>query len=222
VVGPQDVFQQCHEHLRIAEQRRDIAVGVLVTLVIAILALLKEDGNLPAAIELAFTAIAVFTFILLGVYRRWKLIHLHAASLFMKFPQDSALPCKHQAEKEWKKIIKASHARSQWESWKPKNLWESIWKSGDLWFQLIAATVSAIIAVPFLSTIMKCFLEKLNVTEVTSYFFNIAALLLWFVVALIAHYGATKNLSFPDYAWMFRGLKNSDDTGSPQGKTARV
>lgn len=97
MIGPQDVFQQCHEHLRIAEQRRDVAVGVLVTLVLAVLAVSREGNGLKFEIKLAFIVISVGTFTLLGLYRRWKLIHLHAASVFMKLSQDNALPCVEQA-----------------------------------------------------------------------------------------------------------------------------
>lgn len=91
MISPQDVFQQCHEHLRIAEQRRDIAVGVLVTFVLAVLAVLREGSGPQFGIRLAFTIIAVGTFTLLGLYRRWKLIHLHAASVFMKLSRDDTL-----------------------------------------------------------------------------------------------------------------------------------
>ena len=59
MVGPEDVFGQCHEHLRIIEQRRDIAVGVLFTFVIAAFALLVQD-NAPQ-VDLKPAAIAQLT-----------------------------------------------------------------------------------------------------------------------------------------------------------------
>jgi hypothetical protein len=194
-VSSQDIFQQCHEHLRLAEQRRDVAVGLLVTLALAVLAVSNNDNVSQCGIRFAFTIIAVGTFILLSLYRRWKLIHLHAASVFMKLSRDDMLPSKEQARTEWKKIVKKS------DSW-PR------WSSGDLWLLFIAVAVSAVISVPFIE-------DKLNNLACCKPWFSyLLASVAWLLIACIIHVSATRNLqSFPEYAWMFRGLESSDNTG---------
>jgi len=190
MISSQDIFQQCHENLRLAEQRRDVAVGVLVTFAIALLAVQSKGSG----IRFAFTIIAVGTFILLGLYRKWKLIHLHAASVFMKLSRDDMLPSKEQAKTEWEKIVKRS------------DLWPR-WSSGDLWLLFIAAAVSAVISVPFIG-------DKLNIlTSCKPWFSYLLTSIAWLLIACISHFCATIGLlSFPEYAWMFRGLESSDNT----------
>lgn len=193
MIGSQNIFQQCHEHIRICEQRRDVAVGVLVTFGLAVLTVLEKNNGSQFGIKLAFSIIAVGFFFLLGLYRRWKLIHLHAASVFMNLSLNNTLPSKEQAETIWKEIIKKNDSRLQL-------------RSGDLWLQLIAAAVSAVVVVPFIKGALPN-----NIIGWKLYSTYLLIIFVWFLVAWRIHIWATKDVhSFPEYAWMFRGLKNSN------------
>ena len=68
-----------------SERRRDITVGVLLSFVLAVLAVLRESAERPFELRLAVTFLGIVVFAMLAQLRRWKLIHLHAASVFMLF-----------------------------------------------------------------------------------------------------------------------------------------
>lgn len=189
MINPQSVFDQCHEHLRMIEQRRDLAVGVLLTLVLAVLAVLKNDDGQHWELKFAVTVIAIGIFVLLGVLRRWKLIHLHAASVFMRFSGDD-LPTQEEVSAIWDRIVGKSSTKFRW-------------SSIDLWSLLISALVSAVIAVPLLAEL----LELAGFEMELGYIFAVA---IWILITVVTRrLTETKDHSFPDYAWMFRGLVKS-------------
>jgi hypothetical protein len=190
MITAQDVFQQCHEHIKTVENRRDVAIGVLITLVLAMLAAEMDNGR-PRRISLAFIAVAIGIFVLLGLLRRWKLIHLHTASVFMKCATEKALPSRKEASSAWGQIVKKGDSRLRW-------------RSHDLWYLLLAAAVSAVIAVPLIAETLT------RPKPMALWLAYLVAIASWFLIAVGAHSWATRDVDlFPEYAWMFRGLDSS-------------
>jgi nitrate reductase NapE component len=214
MIGSESVFRECHQHIRTIEQRRDVAVGLLLTLVLGALTAVAalNDGEAQAGqLRGAIIAIAIAVFALLGSFRRWKLIHLHAASVFMRFPD--VLPTRTEAEAAWDNIVKedkSAHPVQTEQGREPRWIrsaalrFIAFSRSIDFLLLLISSAVSGIVAVP---TLVRLLSQIQPWPKPVSWFLMIV---LWAVVSVgTAGIAGGRVRSFPFYAWMFRGLMDS-------------